>query len=233
MPLAPGAPAAQRLSSSGDLGSEPGPILASLFRSLQIPINPLPGQRGQDGPGHHPNVPGAAGWGQALVPALQSPHFGDWQLEQGTEGQSRDPRGLMPAGRGCPQPPCAGVCWGLIPGKLGAAATAFSRDRSSVGFCGSTQPEPPRFPWGKRILQQVAALRGGWDVAAPCWPDQGDNRDGGTPKRPQQWETVPCLSWEGDRRQQGVVAAARVPLGEAGGPQPTMTQTWKEMLRAR
>lgn len=63
------APPPQRLSSSGDLASEPGPILASDFRSLQIPINPLPGWRGQHRGGcplGHPDVGQPPAWLEAF-----------------------------------------------------------------------------------------------------------------------------------------------------------------------
>lgn len=149
------------------------------------------GQRGGDKPSSQP----------CRVPILGA---GSWDREQGTEGQSRDPRGLMPAGRGCPQPPCAGICWGLIPGKLGAAATAFSRDRSSVGFCGSTQQEPPRFPWGKRILQQVAALREGagmWQL--PAGPTRGTTGMGAHQNVPSSGKPCPASPGRGTEGSRG------------------------------
>lgn len=64
-------------------------------------------------------------------------------------------------GGGRPQALSPGICWGLIPGKPGGAVTDFSGDYPRSGFCASTELELLGFPCGKRIFQQVTALKEG------------------------------------------------------------------------
>lgn len=152
-------------------------------------------------------------------------------------------------GGGHPQVLSPGICWGLIPGKPGGAVTDFSGDYPRSGFCASTELELLGFCCGKRIFQQVTALKEGARMGQltsslmPMGWEVTQGIAGGHRTVPAVVDRGLSLMREGlkgvggcGQESKWTTACAACPqekLAAPSSPQPTITQMWKEMLSAR